>query len=460
MFIGRKEETRKLLDFINDSSSRAAIIYGRRRVGKSELINHVLSMSKKKFIYYECKQTTEKNNVDSIFDLLKEQFNLPSVSFENFESILKYIYSLSIDNELVFVLDEYPYLREVVVGLDSIIQTYINNSKGKKLKIILCGSYIDVMKSLLSHGNPLYGRFDYKLELNPMDYYDSSLFYDEYSYEDKVRIYSVFGGIPYYNKLIDTKRSVRENIIDLIASDGARLENEISIFLKSQLSKLNNANEVFEILSKGFYKYKDIYENANIEKGPTLIDALDKLVSMGLVTKISPINDENNKKKTGYIISDQLSYFYYKYIYNNKSRLKIMNPNYFYDKYINNDFESIFVPKAFETIAKEYLIRINKLGLIETFDNIGKYYYDDPKNHKNGEFDVVTHDDKGYIFYEVKFKNKPLNKIDVYNEINQVKECGIECERFGFISKSGFDFNDETLILIKIEEMFDRSKFN
>ena len=454
MFIGRKEETKRLLGFVNDSSSKAAIIYGRRRVGKSELINYVLPQTGKKYLYYECKQTTEKNNVDSIFDLLKEQYELPELSFKDFDSILKYIYSLTKEEELVFVLDEYQYLREVIVGLDSIIQTYIDNDKQRKLKIILCGSYIDIMKSLLSHGNPLYGRFDYILELKPMDYYDSSLFYKEYSCEDKVRIYSVFGGIPYYNKLIDVNKTVKQNIIDLIASDGARLENEIAIFLKSQLSKINNANEVFEILARGVYKYKDIYENANIEKGPTLIDALDKLVSMGLVMRVSPINDENNKKKTGYNISDQLSYFYYKYIYRNKSRMKIMNADYFYEKYINDDFETNYVPKAFEQITKEYLIRMNKLGLIEPFDNIGKYYYDDPKNHKNGEFDVVTKDNKGYVFYEVKFKNKAVSKKEALEEIRQVKECGIECDRFGFVSKNGFDFDDKTLKLIKIEDMY------
>lgn len=454
MFIGRKEETEKLLNFINNSNSKAAVIYGRRRVGKSELINHTLSISNKKYLYYECKQTTEKNNIESLSELFCELYDLPQLSFQSFEKLLNYIYSSTKKEELVLVLDEYPYLREIITGLDSIIQYLIDSNNSSKLKIILCGSYVDVMKKLLDEDNPLFGRFDYKLELKPMDYFDSSAFYQDYSYEDKVRIYSVFGGIPYYNKLIDTKKTVKENIIDLLASDGARLENEITIFLKSQLSKINNANEAIEILAKGTYKYKDIYEQAGIDKGPTLIDALDKLVSMGLVMKVAPINDLNNKKKTGYVINDQLANFFYKYIYRNNSRLKVMNPLTFYDKFIDDDFENKYVPKAFEKIAKEYLIRLNKENKIEPFYEIGKYYYDDPINHKNGEFDVVTCDKDGYKFYEVKFQNKKLTRQQINKEIKQVKSCGIECNRFGFVSKSGFNFIDKSLTLITIEDIY------
>ena len=334
MFLGRNIEKKKLLDFINSPNMKTAIIYGRRRVGKSELITHCLEASNTKYLYYECKQTTEKNNVDSLLELLTELFELPPLSFNSMEALLKYIYKLQDKEDLILVLDEYPYLREIINGLDSIIQTIIDNKKSMKTKLILCGSYVDVMQSLLEEDNPLYGRFDLNVKLQPMDYFESSLFYPNFRLEDKVRIYSVFGGIPYYNVLINDKISVKENIINLIASSGARLENEISGYLKNQLSKINNANEAIEILARGFYKYKDIFEQSGIEKGPTLIDALDKLVSMGLVRKVTPINDEFNKKKIGYEISDSLARFYYKYIFRNKSRIQIMEPNIFYEKFI------------------------------------------------------------------------------------------------------------------------------
>ena len=117
---------------------------------------------------------------------------------------------------MIFVLDEYPYIRENIKGLDSIFQSLVDKYKdSSKLKLILLGSYVDVMKSLLEKSNPLYGRADLVIDLQQMDYYDSSLFYPAFSEEDKVRIYSVFGGIPYYNRLVDDSKSVKENIIDL-----------------------------------------------------------------------------------------------------------------------------------------------------------------------------------------------------------------------------------------------------
>ena len=241
------------------------------------------------------------------------------------------------------------------------------------------GSYVDTMKALLEKQNPLYGRIDLTINLKPMDYYESAMFYSAFSAEDKVRLFSVFGGIPYYNRLIDDKKSVRENIIDLIASPGARLENEVSMYLNSEISKLTNANEVFEVLAKGFSRYKDILDQSNVSSGPTLVDVLDKLIRMDVVAKEAPINDENNRKKSGYFISDNLSMFYYKYIFRNLSRMNIMDSDNFYDKYISEDFETKHVPKIFEDICKQYLIRKNRSGRMdEIFEKIGKYYYDDP----------------------------------------------------------------------------------
>lgn len=157
----------------------------------------------------------------------------------------------------------------------------------------------------------MYRRVDLTIELKAMDYYESALFYRSFSDEDKVRLYSVFGGVPYYNRLIDNSKTVRENIIDLIASPGARLENEVSIYLNSEISKINNSNAVFETLAKGFSKYKDILDQSHVSSAPTLVDVLDKLMRMDIVKKESPINDENNKRKAGYYICDNLSLFYY-----------------------------------------------------------------------------------------------------------------------------------------------------
>ena len=457
MFYGRKIERKKLCTMFQTDGQMISLIYGRRRIGKSELIKQVLKETEIKSIYYECKQTTEQNNVDSLAELISELFEFPKPAFENMEVLLQFLFQKAEKEQLILVLDEYPYLRENSKGLDSILQSVIDHYKDtSNMKLIVCGSYVDTMKALLEKQNPLYGRIDLTLNLKPMDYYESALFYSEFSDEDKVRLFSVFGGIPYYNRLINSGKSVRDNIIDLIASPGARLENEVSMYLNSEISKITNANEVFEALAKGFSRYKDILDQSNVSSGPALIDILDKLMRMDVVAKEAPINDENNKKKSGYFISDNLSLFYYKYIFRNMSRLNIMDPDVFYDRYISDDFETKYVPKSFERICKQYLIRKNRKGLMdEVFEKIGKYYYDDHAEKKNGEFDIVTQDDRGYIFYEAKFRKDPVTESIVQNEIRQVEQTGLKCYKYGFFSRGGFTCEkEENRILIELSELY------
>lgn len=458
MFYGRETERKKLYTMFESNGQMISLIYGRRRIGKSELIKQALRDTDIKSIYYECKQTTEQNNVDSLAELIGENFGFPKPAFESMENLLRFLFKKAEEEPLILVLDEYPYLRENSKGLDSVLQSVIDHYKDtSNMKFVICGSYVDTMKALLARQNPLYGRVDVTINLKPMDYYESALFYSEFSEDDKVRLFSVFGGIPYYNRLIDAKKSVRENIIELIASPGARLENEVSMYLNSEISKITNANEVFEALAKGFSKYKDILDHSNVSSGPTLVDILDKLMRMDVVAKEAPINDENNKKKSGYFISDNLSLFYYKYIFRNISRMNIMDSDIFFDKYIANDFETKYVPKSFETICKQYLIRKNRRGLMEEiFEKIGKYYYDDPIEKKNGEFDIVTQDDNGYIFYEAKFRKEPITENMVQNEIRQVKQTGLECYKYGFFSRAGFRCEKEkNRILIGLSELYE-----
>lgn len=438
-FVGRTAELKRLKKEMASEEMRMSLIYGRRRVGKSELVKQAIKESGIKSIYYECKQVTEASNVQSICNVISETLGLPKLGYTSIEELMNYVFTLSKDEKLVFVLDEYPYLREDVKGLDSIIQSLVDQYRHTtKLKLIILGSYVDVMKSLLEHSNPLFGRVDLVINLKQMDYYESSLFYPAMSDEDKVRIYSVFGGMPYFNRLIDDKKSVKENIIDLIASPGARLENEVSMYLHAEISKIVNANEVFEALARGFSKYSDILSQSHVSSGPTLVDVLDKLIRMEVVEKKAPINDENSKKKAGYYICDNLSLFYFRYIFRYSSQLQIMDSEVFYDTYIADDFEKSYVPHIFEEICRQYLIRQNRLGNITpVIEKIGKYYYDNPKTRTNGEFDVVTLDKKGYVFYEVKFRKRKISREVIKDEIRQVKETGLDCYKYVFFSRAG-----------------------
>ena len=456
-FYGREQQQKKLKRVLVKNELQVVLIYGRRRVGKSELIKQCLLSEDVPKLNYECKQTTELNNVESLSTLISENFGLPVLGFGSMETLLDYLFQRAEKEQLILVLDEYPYLRETVTGIDSILQSLIDRYKDTThLKLVLCGSYVEIMKSLLARENPLYGRVDLAIDLKPMDYYESAMFYPTFSSEDKVRIYSVFGGIPYYNRLVDPALSVRENIQELISAPGARLENEVSMYLKSEISKIANANEVFEALSKGFSKYSDLLSQSHVSSGPTLVDVLEKLIRMEVVEKQAPINDADNRRKSGYFIVDNLSLFYYRYIFRFLSQRNVLDEDVFYDRYINEDFETQYVPRIFENICKQYLIRQNRAGKIEPpFDKIGKYYYDDPKTRSNGEFDTVTEDPLGYIFYESKFRREPVSLAMIHEEIKQVQATGLNCYKYGFFSRSGFQCEPtDHMIFIHLDDLY------
>ena len=410
-----------------------------------------------RFIYFECKQTSEINNVNSLARTISEEWGMPSFSFSGVEEIFEYLFRAAEKEKIIVIIDEYNYMHDTVKGLDSIFQILIDRYKGKTgLKLVFCGSMVSTMRNLLEESNPLFGRIDTVIELKPMNYIDSAKFYPGFSPEDRVRIYSVFGGIPYYNRLVDDGKSVRENIKELITEPGARFENEISMYLRSEINRIINANEVFETMAGGYSRFSDILSQSHVSSSPTLVDVLDKLMKMGLVTKVAPINDENSRKKAGYYIDDNLSLFYYKYVFRHASARAIMNPDDFFDRYVAEDFEAQHVPCIFEKICREYLVEKNKGGQMEVpFEKIGKYYYDDPKSRTNGEFDVVTKDENGYIFYEAKFKSHRVSLKDVQEEIEQVKAAGLNCYKYGFFARCGFEDDvPEDIIRIELEDMF------
>ena len=154
-FIGRKEFLNKLKKQVDTDEMSFSLIYGRRRVGKSELVKETLRCANEKSIYFECKQVAEESNVASLSAIVSDVMGLPKLGYTDIESLLDYIFKLAVNEKLILVLDEYPYLRESVKGLDSILQSLVDKYReSSKLKLIILGSYVEIMRSLLEHSNP------------------------------------------------------------------------------------------------------------------------------------------------------------------------------------------------------------------------------------------------------------------------------------------------------------------
>ncbi len=456
-FYGRIEEQKSINYLLNLDNFASGIIYGRRRLGKTELLKHCFANSKKKFIIYQCNQENERSNINDLIKLIKETLEVKNIAFETFADAIEFLFEYGIKNELCFAIDEYPYIRKIIDGLDSKIQRIIDNYQNKsKIKFFLLGSSISVMEDIQSDKNPLYRRFNLSILLKEMDYYDSANFYKNFSNEDKVKLYAAFGGVPFYNKQIDSRLSVKENIILLLSGPFSHLQEDITTYIKEELNKINNAYTVFSSIAVGAFHYSDILSKSGINTSSSLYDTLEILEKMDLIEYVCPINDKTNKKKSGYVLTDSATYFYYRYIYHNLSVKNIMSSDAFYDNYIIDDFLSVVVPKVFEKISKQYLIRMNKMGNIKpVIEEIGTYWYDNPKEKRNGQFDLVTKSKDGYDFYEVKFTSKSLDDSVVNEELYQLTQANIKYNKLGFISKSGFSIcNNMDYYLISLDDIY------
>ncbi|WP_210954600.1 AAA family ATPase [Candidatus Phytoplasma luffae] len=132
---------------------------------------------------------------------------------------------------IILIIDTFSYLLKNNSNILSILQNIIDQHLEKTtIKLILSGSYVGMIEDMIVYNKPLYGRNTFKIKLKPFDYYESSLFYPKSSLEDKIRLYAIFGGLPFYLNRIKDSKSVKQNIIDLVLDDGAIFEDEIAFF--------------------------------------------------------------------------------------------------------------------------------------------------------------------------------------------------------------------------------------
>lgn len=453
MFFGREEEINQINKLL-EKDSASCIIFGKRKVGKTTLLKHILSQSDDKFVYFECLKSPLEENVIYFSDQLKKENLIPSyVNFNNFQDIFKYLSSLSI--KINIIIDEYPYLKFFTnpLKVDSIFQNIIDNDL-KNIRLFISGSHIGMMKDSLEQKNALYGRFDLIINLKELDYLTCSNFYNDKSLYDKVGFYSIFGGSPYINKSIDNKLSLKDNIINTILNQTNYVYNYLENLLLSDYSTTINAERILFCISNGKKKYKEIESKLNMQPNGNLAKQLLSLEKLDLLVKTYPINKQNDNKSVYYEIKDNLLRFYYTYIYKNKSALTILGEEAFYNEYIEPSILT-FISHRFEEIVKDYFSLCIKKGKLTGIKNIGTYYYNNSITKTNGEFDVVLQIHDSFDIYEVKYYNSPMTKTQIQKEITQIRQIkGINVGKIGFVSASGYEIIDNEYDCLTLEDLY------
>ena len=186
--------------------------------------------------------------------------------------------------------------------------------KNSNIMLILCGSSMSFMENqVLGYQSPLYGRRTAQFRLDPLDYYESSLFVPHYSAEEKALVYGITGGIPQYLEMVEDSISIKENILEMYLNTNAYLYEEPVNLMKQELKEPANYNAIVEAIAKGATKLNEISTKVQMENS-NVSTRLKSLISLGLVEKESAVTEEDNKKKTGYILADQMFRFWYRYV--------------------------------------------------------------------------------------------------------------------------------------------------
>ena len=452
MFVGRIKEKKRVEDFIN-GKKRSLLIYGKRRVGKTELIKQ--SFGNRKYVYFECSKDTMNNNAKAFVASLSRQGYISSdyeaTSFLGIFSVLNML-----NTEINVVIDEYPYLYkyEDSKKVDSQFQNIIDNHL-TNVKLIICGSNVAVMTSLLEEGNALFGRFDDVINLKELSYIEAQQFYQDKNIYDKIGFYSVFGGSPYLNRMIDPELDLKTNIINNFLDEESPCFKYCENLLFTDVPSSTNINAICTTLKNGRKSCSDIENSTNSEKNGGMNKKLDLLIRMGLITKSQPINKKGNPKAARYELNDNAIRFFYSFVYQNKSILQVIGGRRFFDEYIDTRLGT-FISHRFEEIARSFFSISVKNDRFKDVIDIGTYYYDDPVNKTNGEFDVALKLKNGkYRIVEVKYyKNNVLSIGEMRQEAEQVgKIKELNVDSVVFISTSGCEENEE-FESIRIDEVY------
>ena len=455
MFIGREKELKELKKELSDWNRKTAVlVYGKRRVGKSTLINEAAKSFDGIVINHLCVSSTFEGNMELIYRSVSEALELPQIGFDSIFSMMEFLGKTN--KRILFVIDEYPYLKQTKkqYEVDSVMQAVIDRLPGN-IKLIVCGSYITIMKELMNEDNPLFGRFSMFQHIRDFDYFESAKFYPELNEKDKVAFYAVFGGSPFILEQLDSKKSLKDNIVKLLIPETGIVRIHIENTMLKEIQKSFDVR-ILESLGNGKKKYTEIRDWLKMTETGLLDKQLKILLDMETITKTEPINRRNDKKKQFYEISDNLMRFYFSFIFGVEGTIQRIGSEQFFNKNIVDQLIQ-FVSRRFEGVTLQYFNRMSNAGMYDALEDFGTYWYDDPVSKTNGEFDcVVRRPGEEYDFYECKYLSRKLTYEECEQEENQLKTIdGIQVSKIGFVSIKGFDFEDNgKFILIDGKKLY------
>ena len=435
MFIGRKTELKQLNEQYNSSRFEFAVIYGRRRIGKTSLIQEFIK--DKKALFFTGLETTQKQNLINLSQVIL-QSSLDDITFNSFQAALENVFEKAKKERIIFVIDEYPYLANTYPAISSILQLLIDkNKEDSKLFLILCGSSLSFMEEqVLGYQSPLYGRRTSQYKIKPFSFFETCDYFNSFSYEEKAFIYGLTSGIPLYISLFRENKSLKQNIIDIFLSSNGYLFEEPANLIKQECRDPSTYNSIIQAIATGATKLSEISNQVGIETG-LCTTYIKKLISLGIIIKDYPIY-KPSKKQTIYLLEDHMFQFWYKFILPNISLINIGMGEKVYEKIEPHFYE--FMGYIFEDICKQYLWLLNiREELPLFFLKLGRWWGNDPRIKAEAEIDILAYNDENQILLgECKWRNEEIDKKVLEKAIFRSELFSFPNKFIYLFSKTGF----------------------
>ncbi len=438
MFVGREKELNILNNQFRSDKFEFTVIYGRRRVGKTAIINEFIK--NKKAIYFTGVESNAKQNLQNLSQsILSFEQGIPIESeFSSFQAALDFVFQKSLQERVVLVIDEYPYVAKSSNSLASTLQLLIDRYKDQsKLFLILCGSSMSYMEDhVLAYKAPLYGRRTAQIKVQPFEFLEACKYFDNFSDEDKALAYGVVGGTPQYLLQINDKISLKDNIKNIYLNSASFLFEEPTNLLKQEVREPAIYNAIITAIANGASKLSEIATKVG-EETSVCSAYIKNLISLEIIKKESPYG-EKNSKKTVYSIEDNMFRFWYRFVADNTSIISRGADELAYKKI--EPYLSDYMGAVFEDISKQYLWSILLRGDCPVnFTDIGRWWGTNPKTRKQEEIDIVGFENKTTaLFAECKWTNEKVDA-GVLDKLIERSNLFNHTEKYYYLfSKSGF----------------------
>lgn len=395
MFVGRDDELNALEKLYASNNFEMMVVYGRRRVGKTALIEHFAQG--KSTISFTAQLQADKDNLADFSTAVASHFGLPeeTPSFASWSAALSFVAKQPVKEKLVLVIDEFPYACKQNPSLPSAMQVAIDKDfKSSNALLILCGSNQGFMEEeVLSEESPLYGRRSGQIRLKPFDYFDAAKMMPKCSSADRLSYYAALGGTPYYLAGIDPTKSYKENITDLFFVRTGRMYDEPAMLLRQELRQPAVFSSVLRAIAHGATRSNQIADAAGLSTS-AITFYLKTLISLDLLEKVVPFGDSEKSKRGIYRIKDPAFTFWFRFVAPYMSAVESGLGESVATRLLKSDRRNEYEGHVFEDICRQWVVRQARGGQLPIEPTeVSNWWGTDSAKHEQADIDVVAADD-------------------------------------------------------------------